>query len=354
MVESTAPSARPRVRTAAFSAIRATSCALQTERNTAPSACQRISIGNTCVRTARGSANRRTSPSIPRMVESTAPSAHRRRRLNANVACSSVRIAAHPARQTISSSDPTVESAAQSARRNPSRSLVQTANARCSLRTSCPDPTDETTARCASQKKKPWKTMTTQRPRLRHRNQSQRLESASRAYARLRARVKTTKPSLDLKGSLPDSQSHLRPNANAWRASDKSLARLTTTKPSLDLKGSLPDSQSHLRPNANAWRASDKSLARLTTTRASLVLAVSLELRLESTASAPKRRRATNNNNNRNQHSAECLAFRSHFYKIRNNIISHPFLLHVTSRPLVRPLVRPSVLEGKSRASSGI
>ena len=230
------------------------------------------------------------------------------------MACPSVRIAAHPARQTISSSDPTVESAAQSARRNPSRSLVQTANARCSLRTSCPDPTDETTARCASQKKKPWKTMTTQRPRLRHRNQSQRLESASRAYARLRALVKTTKPSLDLKGSLPDSQSHLRPNANAWRASDKSLARLTTT-------------------------------------RASLVLAVSLELRLESTASAPKRRRATNNNNNRNQHSAECLAFRSHFYKIRNNIISHPFLLPFTSLDVTS--ARPSVLKGKSRASFG-
>ena len=240
------------------------------------------------------------------MAESAAQSAHRKRRLNANVACPTVRIAAHPASQTISSSDPTVESAAQSARQNPSRSLVQTANARCSLRTSCLDPTGETTARCASQKKTPWTTMTTQLLRLRRQNQSQRLESASRAYARLRARVKTTKPSRDLKGSLPDSQSHLRPSANAWRASDKSLARLTTT-------------------------------------RASLVLEVSLELRLESTASAPKRRRATNkNNNNRNQPSAECLAFRSHVYKLRNNIISHPFLsLPATSRPLVRLSVCP-------------
>jgi len=251
----------------------------------------------------------------------------------------SVRTAAFSATRATLCSLQTGRSTALSACLNLSHSLVQTANARCSLRTSCPDPTDETTARCASQRKKSWTTMSTQRPRLRRRNQSQRLESASRAYARLRARVKTTKPSSDLKGSLPDSQSHLRPNANAWRASDKSLATLTTTKPSRDLKGSLPDSQSHLCPNANASRASDKSLATLTTTRASLVLEVSLELRPESTASAPKRRRASKSNN-RNQPSAACSAFRSHFYQIRKNVTSHPLF----------PFVRPSSKSETARA----
>jgi hypothetical protein len=43
------------------------------------------------------------------------------------------------------------------------------------------------------------------------------------------------------------------------------------------------------------------------------------------------------------------LAFRSHFYKIRNNIISHPFLLPFTSLDVTS--ARPSVLKGKSRAS---